>query len=882
MANHSSHYKFRTLFFFFALGWTALLFGLFLWNMNKHREHIENNAIKVARTSFNKDLSFRRWGTLHGGVYAPVSEKYPPNKYLTHVSERDIVTPKGVRLTLINPAYMLRQINEISEGLYGISGHLTSLKLLNPDNVADGWERLALESFEKGAKEFIEFAKIEGKDYLRFMRPLYIEKGCLKCHRHQNYKIGDVRGGVSVTLLLTEMLEAKKDEILAENVFLVFIWLLGLSAVGFGFLNIRSYVKTIEDGEKALLRSQNRFEAAQKIAHVGSWDWKLSDNSLWWSSEIYRIFGVNEQNFKPDYDACLKAVHPDDRRIVEDSLSRALAGDAKHSVDHRIITPDGEVKIVHEEAEIRRSSSGEPVSMFGTTQDITARKKADEDVARLFTAIEQAAETIIITDIVGAIQYVNPAFEQVSGYSKEEAIGKNPRILRSGAQNNEFYKEMWDTITSGSTWKGHLINKKKNGELYEEDVTISPIFDVDGAIFGYVAVKHDVTREGMLEKQIRQSQKMEAMGTMAGGIAHDFNNILTAIIGYSEMAAESAPKDSEEKEFIEEALKASLRAKELVKQILTFSKRRETELKPLKLNIAVTESLKFFRASLPATIELAANIDESAGQIMGDATQISQVVLNLCTNAEYAMRDKGGVLSVTLASIEVDRDFASAHQALSEREYIHLTITDTGVGIDAETQDRVFEPFFSTKPSGEGTGMGLAVVHGIIRSFGGAIFLESEPGQGTIVNVYLPKIERETKSDGATEVPIAGGDERILLVDDERVIVSMWQRSLEKIGYSVTATTLPKDALSLFTASPDAFDIVITDQTMPNMTGVELASKIAAIKPGMPVILCSGHGPGAYEESAKEAGVKKYLIKPMTKRTLAQAIRDVLDSVDSG
>lgn len=509
--------------------------------------------------------------------------------------------------------------------------------------------------------------------------------------------------------------------------------------------------------------------------------------------------------------------------------------------------------------------------------DITDRRRAEEDHLRLATAIEQAAEGVIITDGNGMIQYVNPAFEIISGYNREEIIGQHHRFLKSSKHDEAFYKGMWATLSRGEVWTGRMINEKKDGTPYEVEASISPIRDNAGTIMNYVTIERDVTHEVELEAQLRQVQKMEAIGTLAGGVAHDFNNILGAIMGYAEMALYNVPEGTSARRNLEQVLKASYRGKDLVKQIITFSRRSEQERKPMRIGPIIKEALKLLRASLPTTIEIHHHIGSESGMVLADPAQIHQVLMNLCSNAAHAMREKGGVLEVSLADVELDSDAAGGHPDFKPGWYLKLTVSDTGYGMDHATMERIFEPFFTTKGPGEGTGMGLAVVHGIVKGYGGAITVSSEPGQGSVFNVFLPQIEADTIMEPTSLTPIPRGSERVLFVDDEEALVDMVRQMLEHLGYNVVAKVSSIEALDVFRAEPESFDLVIADQTMPQMTGAELAKELMRIRPDIPIILCTGFSEVITEEEAKAEGILEFVMKPISTREMAETVRRVLD-----
>jgi PAS domain S-box-containing protein len=381
---------------------------------------------------------------------------------------------------------------------------------------------------------------------------------------------------------------------------------------------------------------------------------------------------------------------------------------------------------------------------------IAYRKQAEMRLRRLSRAVEQSPASVIVTDTAGNIEYVNPKFTELTGYAPEEVIGRNPRILKSGHTSPEGYRELWASITSGREWRGELHNKKKNGELFWESVSISPIRDADGKITNFLAVKEDITErkraeteQARLETQLRQAQKMEAVGTLAGGIAHDLNNTLVPVLGLVELTLEEAPADSLARANLEMVIAAAERSKDLVNQILAFSRQDAPERKPVKLCRVIKETLSFLRASLPRTVEIRQKLDETLGPVLADATQIHQILLNLGSNAGDAMGLKGGVLEVVLERAEVDEGLASSGPTLRPGPHAKIVVSDTGAGMDEKTLERIFDPFFTTKSVGEGTGMGLSVVHGIVESHDGAITVTSEAGRGTSFEIYLPVSKRK-------------------------------------------------------------------------------------------------------------------------------------------
>jgi PAS domain S-box-containing protein len=386
----------------------------------------------------------------------------------------------------------------------------------------------------------------------------------------------------------------------------------------------------------------------------------------------------------------------------------------------------------------------------------------------------------------------------------------------------------------------------------------------------------DITERTRLETQLRQAHKIQAIGTLAGGIAHDFNNILGAILGYTELAMQKVARDKVLGGYLQEVLTAGHRAKDLVQQILAFSRQTELKRTPIQFHLLIKEALELLRAVLPSTIALQSVIDPSSGSILADPTQIYQVVLNLCTNAAHAMRDTGGALEILLEPVDVPADYTSVAAALRAGPYVRLTVRDTGHGMAPETMERIFEPFFTTKEVGQGTGMGLAVVHGIITSYGGAITVESTPGQGTTFAVYLPRLAEPASATRAAKESPPGGSEHLLFVDDEVALVHLWQAALEHLGYNVIACTSSLEALDVFRAAPQSFDLVITDYTMPAMTGEVLAHELRRIQPDIPIILCTGFSDTMTAQRAQALGIDGFILKPLMVGDLSLAIRRVL------
>jgi len=426
-----------------------------------------------------------------------------------------------------------------------------------------------------------------------------------------------------------------------------------------------------------------------------------------------------------------------------------------------------------------------------------------------------------------------------------------------------------------------LIITRKDGNLINIEINTYPLRI--GKQVQILAIVRDITERKRaeeerkkLEDQLGQAQKMEAIGTLAGGIAHDFNNILSAIIGYTELALRDVGKQSGLATHLHSVLNAGDRAKDLVRQILTFSRSSEHELKPIQINDVAQEVLKLIRATLPATIEIQQDLASKA-VVMADSVQVHQVLMNLCTNAGHTMRESGGILTVTLTDEELDPSFIREYPEMKPGPYVKITVADTGHGMTQEIINRIFDPYFTTKAHGEGTGLGLSVVHGIIKSYKGIITVQSKPGKGSAFNILLPVIESKTGLKKEYERQLPGGNESILLVDDEPALADVGAKMLELLGYKVIAKTSSIDALELFRAQPETFDLIITDMTMPVMTGEALALEAMKIRSDIPVILCTGYSYQISKQKAAQLGIKAFLMKPLILKDIAATVRETLD-----
>jgi len=516
--------------------------------------------------------------------------------------------------------------------------------------------------------------------------------------------------------------------------------------------------------------------------------------------------------------------------------------------------------------------------------EIIVRKRAESEREQLAAAIEQSGDTVVITDPQGSIQYVNPAFARISGYSQQEALDQNPRILKSGEQGDALYEELWQTITSGHPWEGRLVNKRKDGTLYTEEARISPVFDQSGSICNYVAIKTDITERlrlnderSHMEEQMRQAQKMESIGRLAGGVAHDFNNMLSIITGYAEIASDEVDEHDPLHGYLEQILDAGKRSRDLTRQLLAFARRQTVNPRVVDLNDVLDRSQKMLARLIGEDIDLRLMPCDGIWPVRLDSAQVDQIIANLAVNARDAISGVGGVIIET-ANVSLDEEFCANHVVLEPGEYVRLNFSDTGVGMDRETLEAIFEPFFTTKQAGAGTGLGLSTVYGIVRQAGGLVDVYSEPGQGTTFKIYLPRCDAAPEADVSEEgVVQLTGSETVMVVEDEVQILELCQQVLRRAGYQVITASQPGEALILAEKHAGDIHLLVTDVVMPSMNGKELKERLEQVKPGIKVLYMSGYTANIIAHRGVLAQGVEFLQKPFATRDLTKKVRQSLD-----
>jgi PAS domain S-box-containing protein len=1027
--------------------WSLIVLASLMWNIHQTKQGILDMARSQARAAYEKDVIYRRWNAGFGGVYVPVSEKSLPNQYL-EASERDIVTPSGVSLTLMNPAYMTRQVHELAAEAYGVQGHITSLNPIRPANVADPWETKALEAFEHGAKEVDSVEKVNGKPCLRLMRPLVTEKGCLQCHAAQGYELGDIRGGISVSLPLEPSFAVERSQIVTLSLGHGFLWLLGLTGLWLGRRRLEHHISLRREVEDALVRSEEKFRTIIESSPMGIHMYRQDpdgrllftganpsadiilgiDHKQFIGKTIEQAFpqlagtevpdqyravctqGINWHTEQIDYEdervkgafevyafqtapgmmatlfleiterkraeeanrfnesrleallqlnqmtgatlneiaefameegvrltqssigyvaflnedetvltmhawsrAAMQECRIDDKPIDYPVETTGLWGEAVRqrrpivTNDYQAPnplkrgTPRGHVTVLrhmnvpifdgdrivivvgvgnkatdYDESDVRQLT----LLMTGMWR-IVQRKQAEEALRESRERFQELAEllpeTIFEMDTGGNLTFVNRnAFEHF-GYSQEDfEQGVNGFEMVCPEDRPRALENAKRVMSGEKIGLSEYKVSRKDGSTFPAIMHSSAKF-VDGKPVGLRGIVIDITETKKLESQLRQAHKMEAIGTLAGGIAHDFNNLLQAVQGYAELLLLRKTEEEAGYKELWEISRAAKRGGELTRQLLTFSRKVESKLEPVDLNRTIDDVRMLLERTIPKMIRIELHLTGNLCHINADASQIEQVLMNLALNARDAMPD-GGTLSIETKNIVLDEDSLRTQPELIPGKYVLLAVADTGHGMDKTTLEHVFDPFFTTKEVGKGTGLGLAMVYGIVKSHQGQITCISKPGEGTAFKICFPAIEQLEESPGVLTgaKELRGGNETVLLVDDDAPVRDLGERILKMFGYSVIAAPDGESAMEIYREGKNRIDLVILDLIMPGMGGAQCLQKILEMNPRAKVVIASGYSVDGETERAAKSGAKAFINKPYNVQQMLKVIREVL------
>ena len=618
---------------------------------------------------------------------------------------------------------------------------------------------------------------------------------------------------------------------------------------------------------------RRKFDESESLTGIGSWTWDVPSGEVSWSKGMYALLEVEPTGLELCFATAIAYVHPDDRERCKAALSACQATGDDYYLEHRAVTATGRVLDLIARGRVVRDPAGEAISMVGTAQNVTELKLANASVSQFGAVIEQLDEGVMITDALSRIEYVNPALERSTGYDRAELLGATPGLLKSGKHDAAFYADMWAQLRRGEPWRGLTINKRKDGTLYTEDSTISPVQDDQGRVAKFVAVKRDVTERLELEERLHQGQRLESIGLLAGGIAHDFNNMLSVILGFSEVAMELLEPEHQVHAHLERIHAAGESSAQLTRQLLAFSRNQVLEVDTVDLNRVVQDTDRFLSRVIGEDIELSLRSPPAPAWVEVDRSQLENVVLNLATNAKHAMPN-GGALTIETSTV----DLVEAKGDIPAGRWAVLSVRDTGVGMSQETLARVFEPFFTTKPTGKGTGLGLASVHGFVSQSGGQIQVRSDVGAGTTFTIYLPAVAPPSGSDTSEdERRVSGGAETILLVEDHDLLRELNREVLKAGGYTVLTAPNGLKALHTFRANRRRIDLLLTDVVLPVLNGDELVERVLQEAPGLKVAFTSGSTKAEILAKQRKNGFL-FLQKPCAPLQLLEKIREFLDT----
>ncbi|MGX9726014.1 MAG: hybrid sensor histidine kinase/response regulator [Candidatus Electronema sp. VV] len=850
--------------------WTLLVNGSLCLFARSEWNNLKFIGREIGLTAIRKDYIYQVWNSGHGGMHAADNSSTAP----------------------INPARMTREVYQLEERRYGIRGNITSLQPLRADNAPDDWEQAALRRFEAGEPDVAELISSSGRTVMRVMMPTVMDQSCLKCHVESGYKLGSIRGGISVALPMDEMVALFQHQFKTGMFYHLLIYLIGVSGMAVFYLqSSRQLVRRTEMEGRLSVQEQHLRGIVDNISN-GIAVYETADEGR--SFRVRRInpAGMRIARLNGGGDPAGRSADEVFPGFAQSGLLEVFRRVAKSGIPEHLSVPsciqrnktgwNEESGLPCLEYYIYKLPTGEIVAVY---EDVTSRRQARELLIRKTEEWESTFDAIpdIITlqDKEMRIIRANQATFEFFRLPPEELIGRTCHSLFRGSDQPCAGCPGLRSMQDFQKHCGGIEHKPINRHFH---VCAAPVLNPDGEFLYFVYIAHDTTDKKKLEEELLQAQKMEAIGTLAGGIAHDFNNILAAILGYTELARMELPEDSPARSDLDQVIIAGNRATELVKQILTFSRKSEHRKKPLRMYIVVKEALKMLRSSLPSSIVMQSEIDERSGLVLADPTSIHQIVFNLCTNAAQAIGERQGRIEIFLRETSLSAEQREDRPWLQPGRFIVLTVRDNGCGMDEKTKARIFDPYFTTKEQGAGTGLGLAVTHGVVEDCQGFIEVESELGQGAVFRVYLPVLPEEEKeqAEAEAEISLPGGAEHILLVDDEPSIVHISDAILSTLGYRVTAEMDSLAALERFKAKPAVFDLLLTDQTMPGLTGSELAKAALQVRPDLPVILCTGYTAALSEKDALALGIRRYAIKPLNTAKLAALVRETLDEAKRG
>jgi PAS domain S-box-containing protein len=861
--------------------WTALVGGALLWGLRRTEANVLKSALTQARTTFARDVLYRSWAAGHGGVYVPETQTTPANARLAHVPERDLVTPSGRRLTLMNPAYITRQVHASDRARSGVRSHITSLEPIYEGNAADAWETRALRAIEAGASEYHALVQYDGEPHMRLMSPLRTEKGCLRCHAEHGYEEGSVRGGISVSVPMAPHEATLGDQRLTLVLSHAAVWGLGLA--GLGLWIVRGRARERELRQRALVATRTA-----EVRQVAS---TLRDSEQHMSS-IFRaapvgVGLVSNRIIKRVNRKVCEMVGRSPEELIDKSARIFYPSDEEYErvgrVKYAMIRERGTGTIEtvwrHGEGQLidvlLSSTPIDPDDLSAgvtfTALDITFQMNVETRLRRSRDRLLRVQEAIGL----GIVEWdLGTNTVELSDHARRllglEDIDEKPTLedLLELAEPGE--RQAIRLLTEAAARGDVRVDEthryvRPDGSVVWIHAQGDLLRDADGKPAKLLGTLLDVTGMKQLELELMQSQRMEAVGRLAGGIAHDFNNLLTVIGGYGDIVLARLEEEHPLYPKVTEIVRAAARAGDLTRQLLAFSRRQVLAPRKLDLNTVLLDMEKMLRRLIGEDVLLVTRPGKDLRRVWADPAQLEQVIVNLAVNARDAMPG-GGSLSFETRNVD------------QRGRYVQLTVTDSGEGMSDEVRSRIFEPFFSTKEHGKGTGLGLSTVYGIVKQSGGEIAVNSAPGQGTRFVILLPAAgaEDEEEGEGAKDA-VPGGSETVLLVEDEAGVRGLAAEIIESAGYTVLEADNGEAALRLARDHEGVIDVLVTDMVMPGLGGTKLAQALREARPEAKVLFMTGYTEETVPTRGPEHAGRSLLDKPFTSETLLRAVRAVLD-----
>ncbi|MDH5560708.1 MAG: ATP-binding protein [Deltaproteobacteria bacterium] len=868
----------------------------FWWNQLQIKQTTQELAKNTVRSSFNKDVAFRQWAAQHGGIYVPVTDVTPPNPYLSHISERDIQTPSGKKLTLMNPAWMMRQVMTQYSELYPIKGRITSLKLMNPINKPDDWEIKALKSFEEGDKEVFEFSDINGEPYLRFMRALYIKKECLKCHAFQNYKEGDVRGGMGVSVSMKPFLEMEQASTRALILTHGLFWNFGIALILIIAFRSKKRISELISKEVKLREVMGNLDSAQKIAKLGSFEWNIKFNELFWSNEVYSIFKYPKQEHS-HIDLQFRFIHPDDVARVKNDFSLAIAGLKDLQSEYRIIREDGLERFVLTEGELVKDNEDNPSLLIGTIQDITEQKRVETTLQnselKFRSVTETASEAIITFNHHEEITFWNLGAKRIFGYSSEETMGRFIHFIFT-EDSRLTYKSFFEnysnqTLDSQVTNSIELFGLHKDLSEFDCEISLSKWKIMDQP--NYTVIIRDITAQKNYENELRSAKETaeaasQAKNRFLSTMSHELRTPLNGVLGMTELALLTKLNDTQQ-EYLKTISQSGESLLNIINQILDISKvdSRSIELEPTQFKIkdVVDNIIGLFTSSFNSKkLNLTHKFDKKIPIfLIGDSSRLNQILSNLIANA-IKFTDKGKIAIDVSMVAETNSDIT-----------LRFEIKDTGVGIPEDKIPIIFQSFTqadnSTTRRFGGTGLGLAIVSRLVELMNGSYGVESVVDEGSTFWFILSfkklksgsttaQIHKTTKKDNKPDKKIIN----ILLVEDDILNQTVVGKMLTSIGYHVDI--LPNGKAALDILADYSYDLIIMDCLMPIMDGFEATRNIRKMeqegifKKKTPIVALTAKALKGDKEECFKAGMDGFLSKPVTIEDLKSTLNQYIEA----